>query len=105
MTADTEIEVGKLGKLGPEEVVKIEETSKGAVLRTYYCIHDPELDQWMSRRTLDGEIWTRLFSSARRFRLKRNAEQRLLDLHLWRNGMLKLRKRRRRRKGRRKSWC
>ena len=69
-----------------EEVVKIKETHNGEVIGTVYCIHDPQFGHWMSNALFGGELWTKDFSRARKFKKRRSAEMHLEDLQAWRIG-------------------
>ncbi|MCC7408102.1 MAG: hypothetical protein IT442_08520 [Phycisphaeraceae bacterium] len=63
-----------------ERVVEIVETCEGAVVRTFYCIHDPEFGHWMSREPFDGLIWTKDFSCRKEFASRSRAESALMCL-------------------------
>jgi hypothetical protein len=69
-----------------EEVVEIAETYNGEVLGTYYCIRDHQFEHWLNRESFSGEIWTKHFGLARKFRAKEHAEMYLSDLQIWRIG-------------------
>lgn len=67
-----------------ERVVELVETCDGAVVRTFYCIHDPDFDHWMSEEPFDGLIWTKDPHCRREFDSREEAEEELEDFLDWR---------------------
>jgi hypothetical protein len=69
-----------------ERVVAVVETCEGAILRTFYCIHDSEFGQWMSDAAFDGKIWTKNMKHRREFACRDDAEAELAEFLDWRQG-------------------
>jgi hypothetical protein len=67
-----------------ERVVKVVETCDGAVVRTFYCIHDPDFGHWMSDEPFDGLIWTKDPRCRQEFASREEAEEELEDFLDWR---------------------
>lgn len=67
-----------------ERVVELVETCDGAVVRTFYCIHDPNFDHWMSDEPFDGLIWTKDPRCRQEFDSRAEAQEELEDFLEWR---------------------
>jgi hypothetical protein len=67
-----------------ERVVELVETCDGAVVRTFYCIHDPDFDHWMSEEPFDCLIWTKDPHCRREFDSREEADEELEDFLEWR---------------------
>lgn len=67
-----------------ERVVELVETCDGAVVRTFYCIHDPNFDHWMSDESFDGLIWTKDPRCRQEFDSRAEAQEELEDFLEWR---------------------
>ena len=67
-----------------ERVVKLVESCEGVVLRTFYCIHDPQFEHWMSDEPFDGAIWTKDPKRRQEFSRRREAEAELMEFQDWR---------------------
>jgi len=68
----------------PERVVEMVETCDDQVIRTFYCIRDPECDHWMSVEPFDGMIWTKDPKRRREFVSRWDAESELDKFLDWR---------------------
>lgn len=68
-----------------ERVVKVVvKNREGTTVRSFYSIHDPHLDYWMSRERFDGPIWTRDSRCRREFASRAEAQVKLEDFLKWR---------------------
>ncbi|MBP7946035.1 MAG: hypothetical protein KA191_08195 [Verrucomicrobia bacterium] len=67
-----------------ERVVELVETCDGTVMRTFYCIYDPDFDHWVSEEPFDGLIWTKDPHCRREFDSREEAEEELEDFLEWR---------------------
>ncbi|MCK6486568.1 MAG: hypothetical protein L6R00_20860 [Phycisphaerae bacterium] len=67
-----------------ERVVQVVETCDGTVARTFYCIHDPDFEHWMSDEPFDGLIWTKDVRRRREFASRAEAQAELEELLDWR---------------------
>ena len=67
-----------------ERVVKEREVRRGKVVRTFWCIHDPDFFHWMSTEPFDGLIWTKDPSYRREFASRAEARAELARFLGWR---------------------
>jgi hypothetical protein len=67
-----------------EHVAKVIEICERKVVRVFYCIYDPEFDQWMSEEPFDGLIWTRDARRRREFDTREEAEAEWCEFLDWR---------------------
>jgi hypothetical protein len=67
-----------------ERVVKEREVRRGKVIRTFWCIHDPDYLHWMSVEPFDGLIWTKDTSYRREFASRKEAKAELARFLEWR---------------------
>lgn len=67
-----------------ERVVELVETCDGTVVRTFYCVHDPNFDHWMSDEPFDGLIWTKDPRCRQEFDSREEAQEELEDFLEWR---------------------
>jgi hypothetical protein len=67
-----------------ERVVKVIEICERKVVRIFYCIRDPEFDQWMSEEPFDGLIWTKDPKRRQEFCTRKEAEGTLAAFEEWR---------------------
>lgn len=68
-----------------ERVVKVVETCDGTEARTFFCIHDPDFDHWMSCEPFDGLIWTKDLRCRQEFASRADAEATLAHFLHWRH--------------------
>jgi len=67
-----------------ERVVKEREVRRGKVVRTFWCIHDPDFLHWMSTEPFEGLIWTKDPSYRREFASRTEAKAELARFLEWR---------------------
>lgn len=67
-----------------ERVVELVETCDGSVVRTFYCIYDPDFDHWMSDEPFEGLIWTKDPHCRQEFDSRTEAQEELEDFLEWR---------------------